>query len=603
MSIDLVSGKDFSNALTPLKWPKHPESYGVFDIEGREWTKHLLTGSYDGSVYREFRDHKGFLDYAFDSDIKCWFAHFGGIYDFLFTLDKVFTSRGRYTLIDLIPRGSGILCFSIANRKGVKLTFRDSSALFPFGLRKLADSFGVATKKQSMDVTRLRAVTARLIEYNRTDCLALYECIDAFHRSDLIRACGAKTTLASQAIQYLRTTLPDKIPGIGDGHDAYLRRAYAGGRVEIFRPLFRGPGSLRCFDFNSLYPAVMRGAVPPTQVLGYSRDWDGSTGYIDCDVEVPEARYPVLWVRDWRDARGDSQSKMVFPTGKLRGRWPSVELEYALAQGAKITKIRSFVKMGTQGEIFREFVDRLYEMRQSASDPVQNIIAKLLMNSCYGRMGMKREKEKFEIDVGQDGIPLPFLKIGDKELRLIRVATKTKGFSNVAIAAWITALARIRLHTALLNSGPSAYYCDTDSIFTPESLETGDGLGQLKLEYEVPHACFLLPKTYAAGSLIKAKGIPKDKLSALAYEDFVHALDGDKKALRVDLDQRMLRLRSAMQKGKILQLSKKGAEKRIKASYDKRVLYRDGDGQWNSRPLHFAGMNSVTADGSSGTNA
>ncbi|MGE4109024.1 MAG: DNA polymerase [Bacteriovoracia bacterium] len=585
--------RGYRPALAPLKYPKHAEPFAVLDIEGRDWIHHVLTGTYDGKEYRHFKRHGDFLRYAFNQPTNQYFAHFGGIYDFLFTLDCALSSLGNYRLIELIPRGSGILSFTLESG-GRRITFRDSSALFPFGLKKLAASFGVVTQKGELDFSKIRGITQKLIDYNAADCKALWESLDAFYSTELIRRCGPKTTLASQAMQFLRTTLKEKISGLSDGHDYYVRKAYAGGRVEIFRPLFLGPFELHCYDFNSLYPAVMQSAIPPTEVVDVQDAWnEEDLGFVDCDVEVPDQYMPPLWVREWQDAAGKPQTKMIFPTGKLRGRWPSVELKHAIACGARIVKVRSFLKMRAQGEIFRDFVTELYALRKSSTDPVQNVTAKLLMNSCYGRMGMRKDQEKLELDMGQAGTPLPFIQLRSGEIRLIRVPTTSKGFSNVAIAAWITALARIRLHGILRSNSDSAYYCDTDSIFTTQGLSAGDDLGSLKLEYSVKSACFILPKTYIAGSIVKAKGIPKEKITALALDDFTKALEGDRSALKFDLDQKMLRMRSAIQKGKLLTLSKSGAIKRIVSSYDKRTLYKDESGVWNSRPIHFNNWNSV----------
>lgn len=44
------------------------------------------------------------------------------------------------------------------------------------------------------------------------------------------------------------------------------------------------------------------------------------------------------------------------------------------------------------GYIFREYVDKMYELRCTyTKDNPLNLIAKLLMNSLYGKFGMKAE--------------------------------------------------------------------------------------------------------------------------------------------------------------------------------------------------------------------
>ena len=57
---------------------------------------------------------------------------------------------------------------------------------------------------------------------------------------------------------------------------------------------------------------------------------------------------------------------------------------------------------------------------------------------------------------------------------------------SIAIAAAITAYARMHMTPLLQDSNYNVYYTDTDSIFTDKPLTEsyiGKGLGQLKLEY------------------------------------------------------------------------------------------------------------------------
>ena len=76
---------------------------------------------------------------------------------------------------------------------------------------------------------------------------------------------------------------------------------------------------------------------------------------------------------------------------------------------------------------------------------------------------------------------------------------------NVAIAAAVTALARIEMSKFKNRADISLAYTDTDSIFvdkSPEEMQSifgdiiGNKLGQLKLEGKIEKAIFLAPKAY-----------------------------------------------------------------------------------------------------------
>ena len=73
----------------------------------------------------------------------------------------------------------------------------------------------------------------------------------------------------------------------------------------------------------------------------------------------------------------------------------SSEMDVALKHGYKIEIIRGYKFTGDFS--FKEYVEKMYSLRQQypKSHPM-NLIAKLLMNSLYGKFGMKSEKTVIE---------------------------------------------------------------------------------------------------------------------------------------------------------------------------------------------------------------
>lgn len=171
-----------------------------------------------------------------------------------------------------------------------------------------------------------------------------------------------------------------------------------------------------------------------------------------------------------------------------------------------------------------------------------NLIAKLLMNSLYGKFGMKDEMTRLEIldnttednksynsellDMyGTDIIDTVEL---DNYIIIIRkyielfYNEKDDIFhgneTNIAIASAITAGARV--HMSYFKNNPlfNLYYSDTDSAVVDSPLPdymVGPALGQLKLEHVITKAVFLAPKVYGlitseGKEIIKIKGLSKD---------------------------------------------------------------------------------------------
>ena len=94
------------------------------------------------------------------------------------------------------------------------------------------------------------------------------------------------------------------------------------------------------------------------------------------------------------------------------------------------------------GYLFKSFIEDMYARRmraKEAKDEVNDTIAKLMMNSLYGRMGLNREREDIVIDDGRlEATPVEYIPDIVKRgfgFRLIRTPSYLhSSFSNVAIA-------------------------------------------------------------------------------------------------------------------------------------------------------------------------
>lgn len=169
-----------------------------------------------------------------------------------------------------------------------------------------------------------------------------------------------------------------------------------------------------------------------------------------------------------------------------------------------------------------------------------NLIAKLLMNSLYGKFGMKVESTVVEIfntsnetelslfkemldvcgETLQDFIKIDHLYVTvRKSLQNYNYTEEEDMFHgldvNIAIASAITGGARMWMSTLKNNPNFNLYYSDTDSAITDRPLPSfmvGNALGQFKLEYIIRRAVFLAPKVYGlittdGQEIIKVKGL------------------------------------------------------------------------------------------------
>lgn len=604
--------------LSPIKNldPKPMEEFAVCDIESMKWTNFLCIGHFDGEHFWWFKKMDDFIDMVRDTRQKIYYAHFGGKFDFMF-LFQWMVVRPDVRIEGMIPRGSGLLCFTavFTDRMGKEIhrtEFRDSSALLPFGLKSLCESFKVDHPKLDWDHEKTTKVTKELIRYLQHDCVGLYEVIQKFQEWPLIQRAGSAFTMAGQAMKVYRTFLKDPIPSLPPKVDAFVRTSYFGGRTEIFKPLFTGPGKLYCYDVNSLYPTIMQNNDFPTKFLYFTQTYHPKKmGFYKAMVTVPHTMHipPLPTVQ-----KINKSEKLIFPTGTFVGVWSTKELEYAKSQGCKINKIYHGAIFQNGGPIFKEYIDTLYKMRMKAKsekDGVTDILTKLLMNSLYGRFGLNRFRTNLVFDNGQENVKLHHeMTLKGRTVRLMSEDTVlTKTFTNVAIAAWVTSLARIHMHKIFMQDPENIYYTDTDSLFTTTKMKTGDGLGELKEEYSAKQACFLLPKTYFVESgekifdkydekskkwlknschtKLTMKGFDKKKIGHFQFEDYFLALEGELKQLSVIHDAKFATFKSAIKKDTFLSMMPE-SPKQIRSTYDKRHIYKK-HGEYFSDPLHISG--------------
>ena len=198
--------------------------------------------------------------------------------------------------------------------------------------------------------------------------------------------------------------------------------------------------------------------------------------------------------------------------------------------------------------------------------------AKLLLNSLYGRLGMKPNLDiievvdtetadkilsKYEVKL-QYSITneLEYIKYSNKPISQFQEIHSKDEYldfatncdhSNISInqsipiAIAITAYSRMYMFNIiykLLDLGFTIYYMDTDSLIVdrplPDWMVTNNELGKLKLEHFVKEGVFLAPKVYALKTddgkeIIKVKGLSLNTIRKdLTFDIMLSLLNKDK---------------------------------------------------------------------------
>lgn len=594
------------NGLYPLETTPSKIKLATFDIETDKKTKVEMLGFYNGVDYFKFDNFDIFLGESLKKKYYGYniYAHYGGKFDFLFLLDKLLEYNYDFNIIDTNGRILQITVKFGNSFRGRKINFRDSYALMPKDLKTITSSFSDKIKYPKIPYdfndsskkffTCLKHKKENCLEcYMMYDVIGLYESIRYFE--DIINNLGSniKLTIASTSLHLFRSKyLHQFIPSINyeviSGYDInkepifinpekIIRQYYVGGRSEIIK---RYCEYEFYYDVNSLYPAMMRNndfpVSNPLYVLGSSLNFDKDKGFAYAEIKYYPKNKNVIPFLPFR-IRFKNSNKLIYPTGIWEGLYDLDNLRKAKKLGYEINIKYAFIF--NYEPIFKEFVDDLYSYRLK-SDAL-NIIMKFLLNSGYGKFAQKR-LIKSVLRLTNNKVNLEDLIPYNDEFGLYKKEQEINANHIIpSISSRVTQLAQKELFELIEKCDYNVTYCDTDSIITPEKLSTSNKLGDIKLEYEVDKAIFLLPKTYYLSGfnvkkneheeVLKMKGFINNNFS---YNDFEEALrNNDYSMFNYKLDKLWGFKESMNRRKKFLTFEEK--KNSIKSHYDKRLIDED----------------------------
>jgi hypothetical protein len=404
------------------------------------------------------------------------------------------------------------------------------------------------------------------LKYCKLDCLILFEILTQFNElvfNQFTINIDKVLTLPALSMRIFKTHfMPEKTVYQIHGKVANnIRESYSGGAVDVFIPhnkigtysisnVFR---KLWSYDVNSLYPFVMyTKPMPiglPTAFEGDITKVDSNAyGFFYCKITSPSfLEHPILQ----RIIKTSEGIRTIAGLGTWIGWIYSEEMYNAIKYGYSFEIIKGYTF--EKGELFKSFIDKLYNLRlEYPKGHPMNQIAKLIMNSLYGKFGMRDEITKMEIynslTVEDQAILSSVLDLYDSTITdilelenhtlIVRNSLTDLTYNekedffhgpevNVAIASAVTAEARIHMSQFKNNPKFHLYYSDTDSIVIdsplPDSM-IGSALGLMKLEHIIDKAVFLAPKVYAlitdsGQEIVKVKGLKHDAISKLHFSD------------------------------------------------------------------------------------
>lgn len=496
--------------------------------------------------------------------------------------------------------------------KGKTILFKDSYLLLPLSLRNLCRAFKVVIPKgyfpfklsnifytgvfpkfeywTGIPLTQWNIIKTEYgkrlwnfkdeaIKYCKLDCQSLHQVLTSFNQlifNEFQINVHTVYTLPALAMRIFKTHYmkENTIYQLVGRVEEAIRQSYTGGHVDVYKPhnkigdfLSKVYRKLYYYDVNSLYPAVMSHYLMPIGIPNYFegdiRAVDHNAfGFFYCDITSPQyLEHPIL-LRRIETSEG---TRTIAGLGSWSGWICSTEMDNAIKFGYTFKIIKGY-EFET-GDLFSTYVNKMYTLRQLYSkDHAMNLIAKLVMNSLYGKFGMKIEFTRvdlYSLSNSEDRVNLRKLLniLGssvqdvikfDNKVLIIRdslvdnvacSATDSGGDIdpyhgvdvNIAIASTVTSNARVHMSIFKNNTEFNLYYTDTDSAIVDRPLPdnmVGSQLGQVKLEHVISKAVFLAPKVYGlvvedGTEIIKVKGIRHEALNDVSVDTLSNLLIQD----------------------------------------------------------------------------
>lgn len=553
--------------------------YGTLDIETsliEEGVQKLVVGAtYDGKTTRFFTDSKKLIQDIFQSKIKYWYAH-NLSYDIRFLITEL---NNMGFSLEFTCSGSNVIRIFVRMRGKTVFEFRDSVCILKSSLAVVSEYLCQRNKKKKFCFSKEVIDSEELRDYLSYDVLSLHEALKKYMILNDVKRLGLTGTSMGYRDYDARYGKKYKL-GCYISYDYRIRQAYYGGRTEVFQVRTGYEKDIYYYDFNSLYPSCMMEEFPYGKLKRFDSSMkDHYPFYIaECIITVPNLeQIPLLPYRHIFPKK--KENKLIFPAGKIKGWYNSIEIEEAIELGYDVQKLKIYV-FEKSDYIFNEWITENYKKRLFAkenNDKALEYIQKIKMNSLYGYFA-KKEVDNNAMLVSDSYIDEFLAKNNMKEdvsgcrcgnSYLCFIPEKRKKYSTTAfLSSFITSYARKKMHRTMNeinNSEEILYYCDTDSIITTKKLSTSNKLGELKLEDKIDEGIFPLSKIYGYGNakkeIVKIKGFSNNEITMDNLDSFVNGEISIK-----DRDIHVMKLRTALKKN--IREKNKDFDSIMKSCYD-----------------------------------
>lgn len=478
-------------------------------------------------------DGEFIIHYLFTHGFE-WVKDRKDAYEWTFT--TMITGNGLFYKIEVY--------FNKTKHKVNKVTFLDSLKLLNFSVEKIAVDFGLPIRKLELDYKAKREVghelTAHEIDYISNDVGIMARALNIMFDKGL-----TKMTIGSNALKSYKDTqayFQRLYPVMGVELDTDIRKSYRGGWTYL-NPDYKATelGSGCVIDKNSMYPSQMYyQPLPVGRPCFYEGQYELDPDYplyiqnISCSFKLKPNKLPCIQIKsgsifkvnEWLTSSNDELVNLCLTSLDLKLFLENYEV-YDLSY-------HSGWKFKSANGLFNHYIDywtsEKIEAKQNGNG-ANYLIAKLMMNSLYGKFGTN------PVSVTKQ----PFVEDGVVRYKILDPETKEPIY--IPMAAFITAYSRYNIISnaqkivdySVAKYGVNKFvYADTDSLhclLSRDEIAEIPGfdldpyrLGAWDVESEFSRAKFLRQKCYMEevnGELsVHVAGLPRKLAKYMTFDNF-----------------------------------------------------------------------------------
>lgn len=470
-----------------------------------------------------------FHNLTFDSEfLNWWFIEHGYRYK-----EDVLTNLEDKTFSPIIDEVGSIY----ANRviyKDMYIDFRCSYKLFPKSIEDIGEMVGVKKLKEIHDYESIKDYDDIIdvpedemmyIDHDVSIMCKLIKYLDSIGINAITMSSSAYKNWRKDKYHLCKHQF---IKDENDEINEIVRKSYRGGITKV-NPIYAGIElkDVISFDVNSLYPSVMYENPMP---IGMGKIYknihecikDRRYAYI-VEVLVKNANVKKGFHAFIGEDSGFTYSRKYNYSDTLINKtlylWDTEFRLFTKIYNANYV-ILKVVGYKTANNVFKDYIDRWYAVKENAKTPAERQLAKLMLNSLYGKFGMNDTRvSKIPVEVREDEI-------------IYRTLDTHSIYYDKKVASYITSKARVKYATFMNLCGDRFVYGDTDSIYylskdMPDifkGLVDDKKMGYWKYEGYYPRFKALKAKCYIKeenGEIkVKVSGCPKDCASKINFDNF-----------------------------------------------------------------------------------